>query len=418
MIKQICDLNEKIPPRLLKAAIKIENTLIEAGYTAYLVGGSIRNILLGLPIKDIDYTTDAHPEQLKKLFKRVVPVCIELGTVVVIVDCISSEITTFRSDNDYTDGRRPNQVEFSKTLQEDVIRRDFTINGLAYSVTRKLLIDYVSGLRDLESKVLRTIGNPIDRFSEDGLRSVRGCRFAALLQFSMEKTTEEAIKKTLDVSKLVAKERFYDEWKKTLKSKFKHQFWALLLSTGLANIFVDETKIPKFNNLEDTQFLKHGRPISMGMYALYLFWQNRERLTENDLNQLKFPKKESRLAIDLADSALLKLYLSKKINSFEIKKSLSRISPKNLRFHIRLVRDYDNIFIRKSDISRKLIMSIRNIFLRKEPIHLSDLAINGDDLIGIGYRGKEIKDALLKAQEKVWAEPAANQRKSLIALLS
>lgn len=205
--------------------------------------------------------------------------------------------------------------------------------------------------------------------------------------------------------------------KKTLKSDFKYQFWALLSSTGLANIFVDETKIPKFNNLEDTQLLKQGRPISMGMYALYLFWQNRERLTENDLNQLRFPKKESRLAIDLADSALLKLYLSKKINKFEIKKALSRISPKNLRFHIRLVRDYD-AFIRKSDISRKLIMSIRNIFLCKEPIHLSDLAINGDDLIGIGYKGKEIKHALLKAQGKVWAKPAANQRKSLIAFLS
>ena len=214
MIEQNRNLNEKIPSRLLKAAIKIENTLIDAGYKAYLVGGSIRNILLGLPFKDLDYTTDAHPEQLKKLFKRVVPVSIELGTVVVIVDCISSEITTFRSDNDYTDGRRPNQVEFSKTLQEDVIRRDFTINGLAYSVTRKLLIDYVSGLQDLESKVLRTIGNPFDRFNEDGLRSVRGCRFAALLELSIEKTTEEAMKKTLDVSKLVAKERFYDEWKK------------------------------------------------------------------------------------------------------------------------------------------------------------------------------------------------------------
>ena len=309
------------------------------------------------------------------------------------------------------------QVKFSQTLKEDVIRRDFTINGLAYSVSEEILIDHIGGLADLEARLLRTIGPPHDRFGEDGLRSVRVCRFAAMLQFQITEDTKTAMQETLQVTRKVAKERFFDEWRKTLKSQYRSEFWSLLVSMGLAQLFIKTDFLRGLGKVQRQTLLSEGRPINMAMYALYLFWHIKEQINESDLNQLKFPKKAARLTIELKHSALLNAYLSETMNRFEIKKSLSTIERKSLRFHIRLIKDYDLVFVKKRERFKELILTIRGVITKQEPIYLNQLAINGDDLVKLGYKGKSIKEALIRAQEIVWQKPSLNNKEKLIQLL-
>ena len=161
----------------------INRVLREKGYQCYLVGGSVRDLLLGFNVYDFDFATDARPGEVSKLFRRVIPTGIKHGTVTVLMKNGTYEITTYRSEGKYLDGRRPEEVHFSDTLEEDVLRRDFTINGLAYDISEEKIIDYVEGMKDLKDELVRTIGDPVERFSEDGLRTYRACRFAAKLKF-------------------------------------------------------------------------------------------------------------------------------------------------------------------------------------------------------------------------------------------
>lgn len=141
--------------------------------------------------KEYDFTTNAEPKQVKKLFRTVIDTGIDHGTVTIVLDRINYEVTTYRIDKDYLDGRRPEHVEFGTTLQEDLKRRDFTMNALAYDLQTGQLVDEHFGLNDIENKLIRTIGNPIKRFSEDGLRPIRALRFASTLDFTIEFETKK-----------------------------------------------------------------------------------------------------------------------------------------------------------------------------------------------------------------------------------
>jgi tRNA nucleotidyltransferase (CCA-adding enzyme) len=196
----------------------VHRVLRENNYECYLVGGSVRDLLLGFDVYDFDFATNARPEVVSRLFRRVIPTGIKHGTVTVLMKHGTYEITTYRSEGNYTDGRRPEHVTFSDTLQEDVLRRDFTINGLAYDLAAMEIVDYVSGLEDLSEKLIRTIGNPVERFSEDGLRTYRACRFAARLKFKLDDDTFNAISKTLHVAEKVSVERIRDEIMKMLEA--------------------------------------------------------------------------------------------------------------------------------------------------------------------------------------------------------
>ena len=177
------DLSEQIPVPLKKIAFFITRKLKEHQFEAYLVGGSVRDMLLGKKCQDIDFTTNATPQQAMEIFPYHVPIGVEFGTILILHKNSKAELTTYRTDFNYRDGRRPDKIVFGKTLKEDVFRRDFTINGMAYDIEKKLLLDYVGGLKDVEKKYIRTIGAPLERFREDGLRSIRACRFAASLFF-------------------------------------------------------------------------------------------------------------------------------------------------------------------------------------------------------------------------------------------
>ncbi|NQT29836.1 MAG: HD domain-containing protein [Candidatus Saganbacteria bacterium] len=221
--------SNKIPA----GALKIVKTLKEKGHQAYLVGGCIRDLLLGIPVLEWDITTSATPEEVSKLFKKTIPTGIEYGTVTVILDDGNYEVTTFRSDEKYRDGRHPDNVIFTSDIHKDLSRRDFTINALAFDPETKELIDDYSGQADLKKKLIRSVGNPVDRFSEDGLRSVRACRFASKLGFAIEKETFAAIAKTLKVTEKVAPERIHDEIVKMLGAPHPSLGFELMRESGL-----------------------------------------------------------------------------------------------------------------------------------------------------------------------------------------
>ena len=191
--------------------INILNKLQTHGYEAYLVGGCVRDFLMGKIPHDYDITTNAKPEEVMDIFDKTIPTGIKYGTVTVIEDDKSFEITTYRSDGVYKDGRRPCNVEFGNTIEEDLCRRDFTINAIAYDPIKKILIDPFGGTNDIGDKILKTVRNPYERFLEDALRIIRGYRFAVKYDFDVEKNTYESMREFLPMIKNVSSERINDE---------------------------------------------------------------------------------------------------------------------------------------------------------------------------------------------------------------
>lgn len=188
----------------------------------FVVGGSVRDMLLGLPIKDVDITTNARPEEVMEIFKRenikVVPTGLKHGTISVIIDKEPVEITTYRKDARYSDFRHPDEVTFSKTLEEDLKRRDFTINALALNPMTEELVDLHGGKQDIVDKIIRAVGDPQQRFREDALRMYRACRFSSKLGFDIDENVEKAIKNNKDLARRLSAERIRDELLSTLES--------------------------------------------------------------------------------------------------------------------------------------------------------------------------------------------------------
>lgn len=199
----------------------IINILESHGFEAYVVGGCVRDSILGRVPNDWDITTDALPEKVMEVFKdigaTVVPTGIKHGTVTVIINNDSYEITTYRIDGEYKDSRRPEEVIFTSKLEEDLARRDFTINAMAFN-PKEGLKDYFNGIDDLKERKIRTVRNPMDRFEEDALRMLRAIRFSAQLTFDIEEETIEAIKKLSSNIKNISVERIREEFNKIILS--------------------------------------------------------------------------------------------------------------------------------------------------------------------------------------------------------
>ena len=185
------------------------------GCEAYLVGGCVRDMLTGTPPHDYDITTSAEPDYTMQLFEKTVPTGVKHGTVTVIYGGYSAEVTTYRSDGKYSDSRRPDSVTFVKTLKEDLARRDFTVNALAYSPSEGIK-DYFGGSEDIEKKLLRAVGDPMRRFKEDALRILRLFRFSSVLGFEIEAETLNAALKSASLLKCISSERILEELEKTL----------------------------------------------------------------------------------------------------------------------------------------------------------------------------------------------------------
>ena len=204
----------KLDSEFMKALPVIQK-IQEAGYEAYFVGGSVRDRILKKPIADVDIATSAFPMEVKEIFPRTVDVGIEHGTVMVLFDGEGYEVTTFRTESTYQDYRRPDTVTFVRSLEEDLKRRDFTVNALAMNSEGEL-IDYFGGLKDIEKKIIKAVGSASERFHEDALRMMRGVRFVSQLNFSMETKTELAIKEHHALLEKIAVERIQVEFVKLL----------------------------------------------------------------------------------------------------------------------------------------------------------------------------------------------------------
>ena len=206
-------------PSEFQEALPILEKLKAAGFEAYFVGGSVRDAILGRPIHDVDIATSAYPEETKQVFARTIDVGIEHGTVLVLHGQQEYEITTFRTEDIYVDYRRPSQVSFVRSLEEDLKRRDFTVNAFALS-DKAQIIDLFAGLTDLENQVLRAVGLAQERFNEDALRIMRGFRFAASLDFDIEEATFEAMKERAPLLEKISVERIFIEFDKLLTADF------------------------------------------------------------------------------------------------------------------------------------------------------------------------------------------------------
>src|SRR5271167_1778718 len=179
-------------PFQIASHVKVMHRLENKGFEAFLVGGCVRDRILNRQSKDFDVTTDATPDQVRAIFTHTIPVGAKFGVVVVVMDDVQVEVATYRADGAYSDGRRPDNVTYSRSAKEDVVRRDFTMNGLLMNSNGDIT-DYVGGQGDIDSGVIRAIGDPNVRFAEDALRQLRACRFAAQLKFEIEIRTLEAI---------------------------------------------------------------------------------------------------------------------------------------------------------------------------------------------------------------------------------
>ena len=223
-----------------KSLIKFTRIFKEAGFSCYLVGGAVRNLYAGLKEADYDFATDAKPEEVMKLFRKVIPTGIKHGTVTVLFYSHRLEVTTFRTDGDYTDGRRPDKVHFTPSVYEDLKRRDFTINSMAYDLVTGELLDPHGGRDDLEGKIIRAIGKPSERFEEDALRIMRACRFSSQLEFSIEASTLDGMKEKASNLSSVSAERIRDELEKILKSQKPSIAFKVMSETGVLDIVFPE----------------------------------------------------------------------------------------------------------------------------------------------------------------------------------
>jgi len=223
-----------------KDAIAVCNKLKDAQKRAWIVGGCVRDSLLGKQVADWDVCTDARPDELMKIFPRAIPTGLQHGTVTVVMHGHHYEVTTLRGETTYSDGRRPDAVHFVDDITADLARRDFTINAIAVNPWNGELVDPFDGRGDIDRKVIRCVGKAIERFSEDGLRVLRAARFCATLEFDLDPDTLSAIEPTLGTFKKVSAERVRDEWVKTMKAKRPSRAFEVMRTSGILGVTCPE----------------------------------------------------------------------------------------------------------------------------------------------------------------------------------
>ncbi|AUX29520.1 MULTISPECIES: CCA tRNA nucleotidyltransferase [Sorangium] len=235
---QIAHLIDLVPEDVLGICRRLR----ERGKRGWIVGGCVRDLLRGEPAKDWDVATDARPEEVMAAFRKVIPTGIQHGTVTVMVRGVPYEVTTLRGDGTYSDGRRPDRVEFVDDITADLARRDFTMNAIALDPVDGHLIDPFGGQRDLEAKIIRAVGDPAERFAEDGLRVLRAARFAATLEGALDPETERAMgtARSHQTFRCVSAERVRDEWLKAMRARRPSVAFEIMRRTELLGITCPE----------------------------------------------------------------------------------------------------------------------------------------------------------------------------------
>ncbi len=423
---------------------KVIERLAERGFEAFIVGGCVRDSLLGLPPKDYDVTTNALPEEMISCFEgdfKVIPTGIKHGTVTVISGGENIEVTTYRIDGSYTDHRRPDSVSFSRVLEEDLARRDFTINAMAYSDERGI-IDPYGGQRDLFTHKIRCVGSPDERFDEDALRIMRALRFASTLNFRIEKETAEAVHRKRSLLREISAERICSEL------------------TGFVMGTVPGELMMEFDDVFCTIIPEFAKCIGFNQrsrYHIYDVWEHTARSLDNSQNG-----KEIRLALLFHDIEKPSCFITddeghghfpnhEKKSSETAERIMQRLrfdkeTTKNvcalIKYHYitpvddkRVVKHLISVMgvdmfnklaeVMKGDSRAKQefclervntldAMKRRAVEAADECCTLSDLAVKGNDLEAIGLSGREIGSALEKALDMVIDEELPNEKEAIL----
>lgn len=385
----------KIPSEVVSLMERLEN----AGYEAYAVGGCVRDCLMGLEPHDWDVTTSAAPECTMAVFgEDAIPTGIQYGTVTVKSGDMTVEVTTFRTDGVYTDNRRPDSIGYASSLPEDLSRRDFTINAIAYSLSGEL-IDPFNGQRDLHNKLIRAVGIAKDRFEEDALRMFRGLRIAARLGFSIHPNTFSAIYEKAHLAAFLSAERIKDELQKILLCPNTYMI-TCVFESGLMKSFGIGSDCPDFEDLCELPAAGYSR-ISAMCYALEK--QGCISSARMFLEDLRFDKHTIKMVEAVCQ--LLKEGLPSCMTDW--KKLLSVYGDRvclTAALVAKIMDSYDF-----SPVLREVIES-------GECWDTKGLAVNGNDLKELGFSGKALGRELEKLLMHVIENPRHNNKETLLAL--
>lgn len=373
------------------------DSLYANGFEAYLVGGCVRDLLMGKTPHDYDIATNALPCDVEKIFEKTVLTGAKHGTVTVIIDKTPVEVTTFRTEGEYTDFRRPDTVEFVSDIKYDLSRRDFTINAMAYN-EKSGLIDLFGGKEDLKNKILKTVGDSKIRFHEDALRILRLYRFSSTLNFKIEKDTENWAIDSVNLLKNVSAERIFAELTKAVLGDNTTVLKSLISANALGFL-----KIHRFENLEKISLLPKDAYL-----RLFAFLHLTSSDIKSSLTLLKASNLQKKYCINLEEMLNAKTPTKK----IEIKAFLGKYSLKEFSDFLVFIETVLGI----DTTNQKNLLN--EIIKNKEPYLISDLKVNGNDLKKLGYSGSDIKAKLEELLNLVCENPKLNQRENLIELIS
>ena len=414
------------------------------GFEAFAVGGCVRDSILGIAPKDYDVTTNATPEQIKRCFSgfRTIDTGIEFGTVTVISDGFPIEVTTYRIDGEYNDNRRPDSVEFTSDLSEDLRRRDFTINAMAFN-KKTGIIDLYGGKADLSERVIRAIGEPVERFNEDGLRIMRALRFASCYNFSIESGTAEAIHSKACLLENIAKERIAIEFNKficgnceSLLREYNDVFSILIPEIKKCVGFEQRTKYHNrdvyehiITTVSASEPIKHLR-LAMLLHDIgkpdYFTIDEKGQghfkghavgscqIAEKFLKTYRYDNETAHKVIELIKNHDIVIENNEK----QIKRYLNRFGVE-LFYDIIDVHIADDTgkspdFQHRIEVYKQVKDTVKRIISQNECFSFKDLAVNGNDMTELGYKGKAIGDILRHLLDKVIDGEIPNEKEILI----
>lgn len=414
-------MKKKVEIKMPKGAEFIIQSLEKSGFEAYIVGGCVRDAVLGREPEDWDITTSARPEEVKSIFRTTVDTGIEHGTVTVLLpkdetgeEVRSFELTTFRIDGEYEDSRHPKRVSFTSSLTEDLARRDFTINAMAYHMDMGL-IDPFSGIIDLENKTLRAVGKAEERFKEDALRMMRGIRFSAQLNFSLEEDCFMGMRKLKENLGKVSKERIAVELWKLLASEHPEKV-EMLFSTGLSPYITRD--FPKIGEAGIPILIPEAPKEKILRFGLFL--RNVPIYAGKILRELKL----DRMTIDGA-SRFAKLFSENEVeNPYALRKRIASDGMKMTRDFYAMQEailkkkentESDRIYLA---VLQERVEWLKEIEKRQDCVSFSEMQLGGKDLISLGVSpGKALGELLHYAFDYVLHYPSENDKEKLISYL-
>lgn len=366
-----------------------------SGHEAFLVGGCVRDFLLHNQPSDYDITTNALPEETMEVFKndRVIPTGLKHGTVTVLYDGVSAEITTYRTETTYTDGRHPDNVEFSRCISDDLCRRDFTVNAMAMGLDGNI-VDMYGGREDLEKKIIRAVGEPHERFFEDALRILRAFRFASKLGFDIEEDTLSAAISLADRLSLVSRERIFDELMKLIcgmhagkivRLMYENKIFDRIFDNPAINeaALADFDRMPPFENVRFAALFLYDKRICEHVKSLKT--SSEFAMSVKQISECRLP--------DTCDKPTLRRVISK-YGYAALDRCIAEGNSSGLGNMLFELMDTENCFA------------------------VSDLAISGNDVAEItGKKGREIGETLKELLFAVFDEKVGNNKNDLIAYL-